>query len=65
VLLAFFNIVPINLEHWCCASSVVRGVVGLIFLGNLEIYVYWVEVCDVGYFRAVFGCVVTFLSELG
>ena len=29
VLLAFYIIVPIFLEHWCCASIVVRGVVGL------------------------------------
>jgi len=44
---------------YCC-----EGCCGFKYLGYLKVYVLWVEVCVIGYFRVVFGCVVTFVSEL-
>ena len=45
---------------YCC-----EGCCGLKYLCYLYGSVYWIEVCVIGYFRVVFGCVVTFVFELG
>ena len=45
---------------YCC-----EGCCGFKYLRYLEVYVYWGEVCVIRYFRVVFGCVVTFVSEIG